>query len=104
MSRLAWPSEILSASSAHSLADFFSGYGLTEEDLEDLYYQLISTPGVYLSYSEACCEYWELQKYAKEQLGTKYNDVDFNRVILDEGPTSFTILKERVDDYIASQR
>ena len=85
------------------LADFFEEYGLSGGDIEDLYYQLISTPGVYLSYSAAACEIWDLQKYAMEKLGEDYNDVDFHRIILDAGPTSFSILKERVDEFAASR-
>lgn len=84
------------------LGDFFDGYGMEESDIKELYNQLVSTPAVYLSYSAAACEFWELRDYAKEKLGDKYNDVDFNRIILDEGPTSFTILKERVDAAVAA--
>ena len=84
------------------LGDFFDGYGMEESDIKELYNQLVSTPAVYLSYSAAACEFWELRDYAMEKMGDKYNDVDFNRIILDEGPTSFTILKERVDAAVAA--
>ena len=47
---------------------------------------------------------WDLQKYAMEKLGEDYNDVDFHRIILDAGPTSFSILKERVDEYDQLER
>ena len=83
--------------SLEELGEFFSGYGMDEAALKDLYNQLISTPAVYLSYSAAACEFWELRDYAKEKMGDKYNDVDFHRIILNEGPTAFSILKERVD-------
>ena len=86
--------------SVEELGDFFEGYGLDDEAIKDLYNQLVSTPAVYLSYSAAACEFWELRDYAKEKMGDKYNDVDFNRIILDEGPTSFTILKKRVDEAV----
>ena len=71
---------------------------MSDDDILDLYNQLISTPAVYLSYSVGELEFLELQKYAQEKMGSNYSDVAFHEIILKEGPTSFSILKERVDE------
>lgn len=76
------------------------GYEITDEDLEENYGFFLNNPAGYLSYSASCCEYWELESYAKQKLKSRFDEVEFHRVILDAGPTSFSILSERLDDYI----
>ncbi len=83
--------------SQEQLSRFFAGWGLDEAAIAELYDQLISSPATYLSYSAACCEFWELQKYAQQKMGSSYTDPAFHQIILDAGPTSFSILKSCID-------
>ena len=42
--------------------------------------------------------------YAKKELGTLYNEIEFNKVIHSHGWCSYDVLEELVDEYIAEQK
>ena len=45
-----------------------------------------------------------LRDKAEEELGSKFDPVEFNRVILETGPCQFDILGKQVDKYIEKNK
>ncbi len=83
---------------------FLRKLGLNENAAEELYVIFVGDPGVYLSYSVGYFEMQDLRDYAEEQLGDKFNAVDYHAVILNAGPCKYDQLKKRVDKYILEQK
>ena len=46
----------------------------------------------------------ELKEYAQEELGDKFNEVEFHKVILDAGPCQFYILEDLVKEYVKENK
>ena len=61
---------------------------------------LIDMPGVYCSYGLGYVNFMNLREYAKQELGDKFDIVEYNEAILKHGEMPFTILKYAVDEYI----
>ena len=79
---------------------FLRENGLKEEIAETLYIISVGDPGVYLSYSESYFEMQDLRDYAEQELGSKFNAVEYHKAILEAGPCPYDLLKKRVDKYI----
>ena len=60
----------------------------------------ISWPGQALSYKIGEIKIRELREKAEDELGSKFNILDFHEVILDQGTVTLSILEKRVNDYI----
>lgn len=69
-----------------------------EETIEDIYYYIVAEPSNYLKYFMGYLEIMELKKYTREQMGDDYSDLAFHTFFLDQGPSSFTILKKRFEE------
>ena len=61
---------------------------------------LIDMPGVYCSYGLGYVNFMNLREYAKQELGDKFDIVEYNEAILKHGEMPFPILKYAVDEYI----
>ena len=71
---------------------------------EELYATIVRDPSVYLSYSMGYYEMAEMRAYAEEQLGSKFNVVEYHKAVLDAGPCHYSQLKQRVDKYIKEHK
>ena len=85
------------------IVDFLNnslGGGYTTEDVQPMYDQIVEIPTnmsmYYLSYSK----FMDMHDYAKAELGLYFNEVEFNKTILDCGAAPLDIVQERVFEYV----
>jgi uncharacterized protein (DUF885 family) len=86
--------------SVEKLADEMDALGLNSEVAQDIYDVLVGDPAVFVPYSIGLYEMIRLRDMAQEKLGSAYDAISYNKVILDAGATSFDILEQQVSDYI----
>lgn len=79
---------------------YITSFGYDASIAEPIFNSVIEEPANYLQYYIGYLEFVELRDNAKDKLGKKFNLKDFNKVILDVGPAPFSILKDKVDEYI----
>lgn len=65
---------------------------------------LTDNPGVYCPYGLGYTYLTDFRNEAMEALGDKFDIVEFNKVILDCGESPFPLVKQVVDEYIASKK
>lgn len=78
--------------------------GIFGDGTELLYNQLAQDPGTFFSYYYGYYAINEMKDEAEEELGDKFNDVDFNNALLSVGNLKFSIIEENVSDYIRENR
>ena len=61
---------------------------------------MVAEPANYLQYIVGYLEIEELKETAKEDLGDKFQIRDFHRFILETGPAPFSVIEERLDEYV----
>jgi len=71
---------------------------------EGLYDFMVACPGLYASYGIGALNVYRLMDYAKEQLGDKFNIIEFNKQFLKNGPLPFNMLKVSIDEYIEANK
>lgn len=82
---------------------FLQGYGLDYgDDLDSLYYQLLGSPAVFVSYHVGCALFEKYKAKAQSQLGSRFSELAFNKAILKNGNVSMSMVEEQVNDYIDS--
>ncbi len=80
--------------------NYMTGLGLNAASAEEMYYVFVGDPAVYQSYSTAYYELLELKEYAEDELGDDFDVVEFEDAVLKAGPCQFSLLKEKIDEYI----
>ena len=65
---------------------------------------LAQDPGLLLSYSQGYNEMNGMREYAEKKLGSRFDPVEFHKVILTAGPCMYKDLKVKVDEYIEENR
>lgn len=74
---------------------FWRDYGITDTaTISEIYQYIISEPANYLKYYVGYLGFLDLQKFAKENFGADYNDIDFHKAVLAIGPASFAIVEK----------
>lgn len=73
----------------------------TAENIRNI---LIEMPGIYCSYGLGSLNFYDLEQYARNSLGDKFNIVEYHDAILKNGPLPFNILKTAVDEYIEANK
>lgn len=76
--------------------NFWLNYVPTIQDAEDIYYSVLSEPGVYLPYSIGYLEIIHLRELARKYYGNNFNIKQFHQFLLDFGPAPFHIIEERL--------
>lgn len=81
-----------------SLSDtikFWRDYGITDTaTISEIYEYIISEPANYLKYYVGYLGFLDLQKFARENFGADYNDIDFHKAVLAIGPAPFAIVEK----------
>ena len=85
------------------LESYFSSNGLNASAAEKIFNVMTGDPAAYQSYILGYYELKELRVRAEKELGAKFDPVEFNKVILENGPCQYDILGEQVDKYIKSK-
>ena len=70
----------------------------------ELYNTLIEMPAEYPAYGFGMVKFLDLHIYAKTELGSNYNEIDFNRAILSQGWVRMEKLEQIVENYITEQK
>ncbi len=86
--------------SLEETADYMNTSGFDGSAAGDIYDYVVAEPGNYQMYVMGWLEFEELREYAEEELGDKFNEVEFHKVVLDAGPCQFYILEDIVKEYV----
>lgn len=76
------------------------GFELPEQTLNDQFNLNLETPTNYLQYYLNSKYYQDLYDETKVELGTQFNEIEFHRVLLETGPSSFSILEQQVKQFV----
>lgn len=71
-----------------------------EDSLKELYDIIIQTPAYYLYYIYSGQILMDLHDKAKDELGSTFNEIEFNKAILDSGPVGLDVVRKNVQKYI----
>lgn len=80
-----------------SLDEFNEKWG---GSFDSLYYQLAENPGVFFAYHYGYYMINKMYTDAKDTLGSRFNEVEFNNALLKAGNVAFDIVKENIDEYV----
>ncbi len=81
------------------LASYLAGYGVADKSVaKEAYDYIVAEPGNYLKYFMGYLEIQELKLYCKELMGKKYSDLAFHTFFLEQGPSSFSVLRKRCEE------
>jgi len=83
---------------------YLTNNGYNGEAAEKIYVYLAGDPGAYLSYCTGYFEMQDMRDYAEGQLGSKFDVVEYHKVVLETGPCNYSQLKKRVDKYILENK
>ncbi len=75
------------------------GFGVDQAGAQQIYDLLRLNPGYYEPYGLGYEYIEEMRKGAEEALGKKFSALEFNRAILNAGPTPLKVLEHYVSDY-----
>ena len=81
-------------------AEYMNTSGFDGSMAQDIMDYVIAEPGNYQMYVMGWLEFEELREYAQEELGDKFDEVAFHKVLLDAGPCQFYILEDLVKEYV----
>lgn len=88
-----------------SLSDtgaYLKNFGINDNAaIKEVYNYIVAEPSNYLKYFMGYLEIMELREYTKEQMGDDYTDLAFHTFFLEQGPSSFTVLKKRFQEEFA---
>jgi len=80
------------------------GYGFNGDAAQDIYRTVIECPADYSSYGYGLLHFIDLHDNAKTELGDKYDEIEFNTVILSQGWVGFDRLDKLVNNYITKKK
>ncbi len=86
--------------SKENIVTFLKSLGWSEKEAQLTYQTIVYNPGYYVTRGVGLMKFLDLYSNAKEKLGTKFKDNEFHEVLLKYGTTTFSVLEEKVDDYI----
>lgn len=77
--------------------DFFSSYGISDEEtVKEIYELIIGTPANYLKYYLGYVKFYTLKKEVADVLGEDFSQLEFHKAVLDVGPAPFDIVESYV--------
>ena len=79
------------------------GLSLKEEDIKDLYNAAIEAPGEILPYGFGQMKFLEYRERVMNSLGDAYDEVDFHRQLLENGPRPFEVIEDDLARYCESK-
>ncbi|MBE5933593.1 MAG: DUF885 domain-containing protein [Lachnospiraceae bacterium] len=85
-------------------SNYLTSNGLDGSGAQEIMDYVIAEPGNYQMYVMGWLEFEELREYAQEELGDKFNEVEFHKVLLDAGPCQFYILEDIVKEYVKENK
>ena len=82
--------------------NYLQSNGFGSDGAQDIIDYVVAEPGNYQMYCTGWLEFEELKEYAQDELGDKFDEQEFHKVILDAGPCQFWLLREKVEEYVDS--
>ena len=82
------------------LAEWLDQLGLNSSSAQSLYDFVVSQPGVILPYGYGMAKFLTYQQQAKDALGSSYDAVELNTVLLTGGARTFEQVDKDVENYI----
>lgn len=82
--------------SLEQAADFLEQLGFGRSTAESLYRTILESPANYLQYYVGCMNFCELRDAMKQALGGHFSLREFHRLVLENGPMPFYILRKRL--------
>lgn len=87
------------------LEEYGSMYGLeADETVEALYNSAINDPGLLLEYGFGLMKMLTIREEAMDELGKKFDSVEYHQLILENGSVPFDIMEEIVEDWIDTKK
>jgi uncharacterized protein (DUF885 family) len=88
--------------SLEDFSDYMTEIGFTmgPDDMENQFKQLQANPCAFEPYYVGYLQILDLRLQAEKELGDKFDEIEFNRVILDCGNMPFTVVEKQVASYI----
>ena len=86
--------------SKEELSSWLTQQGFSGNDIDKTYTYLIAEPVNYQMYIMGWLSFEDIKAYAREKLGSAFDEKEFHKVVLEAGPTPFPILKDWVDSWI----
>ena len=85
--------------------DFLAGYYQVDQEQvwEALYRRAAYAPGLSLSYCTGYLEIRQMKSRARDVLGDAFQEMEFHRFLLETGPGPFSLLRNRLDNWIVQQ-
>ena len=82
--------------------NYLSSNGFMADAAQDIIDYVVAEPGNYQMYCTGWLEFEGLKDYAEDELGDKFDEKEFHKVILDAGPCQFYLLRNKVEQYVQS--
>lgn len=86
------------------LKDFCDENGLDSSAAEAIYDQIVYNPTAFLSYYVGYQEIITMKDEAKDVLGDKFNEKEFNTALLKSGAAPFSIVERNIDAYVEAAK
>ena len=75
-----------------------------EDFAEGLYEQALMFPTMLVPYGMGLLQMDNLRSYVEHKLSDKFDEIEFNKILLDNGDRPFELVKEDIDEYISSKK
>ena len=82
------------------VADWLNSIGFNASSAQDLCDFVIQRPGLILPYGTGMMRFIKLREECEEELGSKFSQKEFHRVLLEGGDRPFEMVEEDVEAYI----
>ena len=89
--------------SIKEISDYVESVGYSSSAGLSMYRVVIENPVVYNSYGFGQIYMYDTHVTCQEALGNLYNEVDFNRVLLEKGQFNLWTIKDIMNEYVADQ-
>lgn len=90
--------------SVSSLKQYLNDNGYNGGAAESIYKDIIEMPTVYASYGYGSLKMHQYHYKAKKKLKSKYDEIDFNSLIMSKGWQGFETLDKMVEKYISQKK
>lgn len=84
--------------------NYLNENGFNGEAAQDLMDYVIAEPVNYQMYVMGWLSFKELREYAEDELGSKFDEQEFHKVLLDAGPSQFGLLEVLVEQYVKDHK
>ncbi|MGN0466405.1 MAG: DUF885 domain-containing protein [Lachnospiraceae bacterium] len=82
------------------LQKYLHSYHLSTGNSDKIFETVIQDPTIYLKYYAGYIEIVNLKTKCEKELGKNFHLKEFHKVILDAGPCPFSLLEQKIDDYL----